>query len=148
MNNLNSTQKSSSSSSSSSFEIALPSFDDIVEEVKYPPINVNIPGKDPVKVEYNKLQEILKANNMPEYSFVDILKNMSKRQTTKHINEIHKANIRRKVANMIQKIGETLIDGFIASILKKFKKDFISDKYSDMEIKDIVSKLNEECKFL
>jgi len=59
MNNLNSTQKSSSSSSSSSFEIALPSFDDIVEEVKYPPINVNIPGKDPVKVEYNKLQEIL-----------------------------------------------------------------------------------------
>jgi hypothetical protein len=65
MNNLNSTQKSSSSSSSSSsFEIALPSFNDIVEEVKYPPINVNIPGKDPVKVEYNKLQEILKANNM------------------------------------------------------------------------------------
>jgi hypothetical protein len=49
---------------------------------------------------------------------------------------------------MIQKIGETLIDGFIASILIKFKKDFTSDKYSDMEIKDIVSKLNEECKFL
>ena len=73
---------------------------------------------------------------------------MSKHHTTKHINEIHKSNIRRKVANMIQKIGETLIDGFIASILKKFKKDFISHKYSDMEPKYIVSKLNEECKFL
>ena len=150
-NHLNSTQKSSSSSSSSSsttLEIALPKFDDIVQEVKYPPINVNIPGEKPIKVEYNKLQEILKTNNMPEYSFVDILKNMSKHHTTKHINEIHKSNIRRKVANMIQKIGETLIDGFIASILKKFKKDFISDKYSDMEPKYIVSKLNEECKFL
>ena len=85
-NHLNSTQKSSSSSSSSTtLEIALPKFDDIVQEVKYPPINVNIPGEKPIKVEYNKLQEILKTNNMPEYSFVDILKNMSKHHTTKHI---------------------------------------------------------------
>jgi len=140
-------QKSSASSSSSSIEITIPNFHDIVEDVNYPEIVVQVTGQK-VRVEYNNLQEFLSSHGLQEYSFVDILKNMAKRHVSKYIPDKDKANIRRKVANMMQKIGETLIDGFITSIMKKFKEESTSEKYSDMEIKDIVSKLNEECKFL
>ena len=125
--------------SSSSSSVKLPDFEQCVKSIRFPPLRKHHP------ITKHKLNE----QNILKMSFIEILEHICEKNSFAIVNNAVKQLVRRKIAVMIQNLGETLIRAFVSKILFDCVNQLpmIQNEMTPVIDADyIILKLNESCK--